>query len=127
LADEVRLWGVGSDESLREIDRASLVLESRLQEWLARDISMLGPGLLVIGREVKTDFGGFIDILCVDAAGDLVIVELKRDKTPREITAQVLDYASWVVDLSNERVSSIADAYLGDGGFESAFRERFST
>jgi len=125
LADEVRLWRVGPDERLREIDRAPLNLESRLQEWLTRDISMLDPELLVIGREVETDFGGFIDILCVDTTGDLVIVELKRDKTPREISAQVLDYASWVVDLSNERVSKIADAYLGDEGFESAFRERF--
>jgi len=90
-----------------------------------RDISMLDPGLLVIGREVETDFGDFIDLLCIDAAGDLVVVELKRDKTPREITAQALDYGSWVVDLSNERVTSIAELYLGEGGLEEAFRGRF--
>lgn len=88
VADEVHLWQIGADERLIAIDRASLNLESRLQEWLARDISILDPTLLVIGREVETDFGGFLDILCVDAAGDLVIVELKRDKTPREVTAQ---------------------------------------
>ena len=52
----------------------------------------------MIGREVETDFGGSIDILCIDAEGDLVIVELKRDRTPREVTAQALDYASWVTD-----------------------------
>jgi RecB family endonuclease NucS len=40
-----------------------LNLESRLQDWLVRDISILDPGLLVMGREVETDFGGFIDIL----------------------------------------------------------------
>ncbi len=125
MPDEVRLWRVGSAESLSEIGRSALDLEARLQEWLARDISMLDPGLLVIGREVETDFGGFIDILCVDAAGDVVVVELKRDKTPREITAQALDYGSWVVDLSNERVTSIAQAYLGDGEFEDAFRRQF--
>ncbi len=125
MPDEVRLWRVGTEESLSEISRAALDLEARLQEWLARDISMLDPGLLVIGREVETDFGGFIDLLCVDAAGDIVVVELKRDKTPREITAQALDYGSWVVDLSNERITSIAQAYLGDGGFEDAFRRRF--
>ncbi len=68
-----------------------------------------------------------IDLLCVDAAGDLVVVELKRDKTPREITAQALDYGSWVVDLSNERVTSIAEGHLGEGGFEEAFRRQFGT
>lgn len=98
-----------------------------MQEWLACDISILDRGLLVIGREVATDFGGYIDLLCIDVHGDVVMIELKRDKTPREITAQVLDYGSWIVDLSNERVSSIAQAYLGEGGLESAFRKRFGT
>ena len=125
MPNEVRLWRVGSDNGLSEISHASLDLEARLQEWLAGDISMLDPGLLVIGREVETDFGGFIDLLCVDADGDVVVVELKRDKTPREITAQALDYCSWVVDLSHERVTAISEAYLGEGGFEDAFRRRF--
>lgn len=127
MPDEVRLWRIGPDENLSEIQRASLDLEARLQEWLARDISVLDPGLLVIGREVETDFGGYIDLLCIDAVGDLVVIELKRDKTPREITAQALDYGSWVADLSNERVTSIAEAYLGEMGFEQTFRNRFGT
>ena len=79
--------------------------------------------LLVIGNQVETD-GGQIDILCVDAGGDLVIVELKRDKTPRLITAQALDYASCVVSLSHDDVTSIASDYLG-GELESAFRASF--
>jgi hypothetical protein len=124
MGDDVRIWRIGHDEQLVEVDRARLGLESRLQEWLARDISVLDPNLLVIGREVETDFGGFIDVLCVDTAGDVVIVELKRDKTPREITAQALDYASWVVGLSNDRITSIADGYL-EGGLEEAYASRF--
>jgi hypothetical protein len=69
-----------------------------------------------------------IDLLCLDHNGDTVIVELKRDKTPREITAQVLDYASWVKDLSNEKLTGIADRYLQErkgSTLEQAFRERF--
>ncbi len=116
MTDEIRFWRVMPEEKLTEINHAPLDLEQRLQEWLAKDISILDPGLMVIGREVKTDFGGYIDILCVDEFGDLTVVELKRDKTPREVTAQVLDYASWVADLSNERVSSIAETYLGYAG-----------
>ena len=125
MSDEVHLWHIGPGESLKEIERVRLDLESRLQEWIAHDISVLDPQLLVIGREVETDFGGFIDILCIDEAGDLTIVELKRDKTPREITAQALDYASWVADLSNERVRSIADLHHV-GEFENTFRTKFS-
>jgi RecB family endonuclease NucS len=80
---------------LTELGGALLNLESRLQEWLVGDISVPDPALLVIGRELGTDFRGWIDILCIDVDGDLVIVELRRDKTPREVTAQALDYASW--------------------------------
>jgi len=125
MSEEVRLWQVGTENHLSELQRAPLNLEARLQEWLARDISVLGPGLLVIGREVETDFGGYIDLLCMDAEGNLVVVELKRDKTPREITAQALDYGSWVAELSNERVTAIAEAYLRNSGFAQAFRNCF--
>jgi hypothetical protein len=65
--------------------------------------------------ELLPDFGnvpGFIGVLCIDPEGDLVIVELKRDRTPRETTAQALDYASWVKGLSAERVTEIAEDHL---------------
>jgi hypothetical protein len=74
---------------------------------------------------VETDYGGVIDLICLDDAGDVVIVELKRDRTSREITAQVLDYGSWVKELSNDRITGIAEGYLGHGKFEEAFKHRF--
>jgi hypothetical protein len=40
------------------------------------------------------------------------VVELKRDKTPRTVTAQAFDYGSWVVGLSNERIRSLREEYL---------------
>lgn len=125
MAEEVRLWRIHGGCNLREIPRSSLDMEARLEDWLAQDISILDAGLLVIGRQVETDFGGFIDLMCLDGAGDVVIVELKRDKTPREITAQVLDYGSWVKELSNDRITGIAEGYLGQGKFEEAFKRRF--
>lgn len=127
MSKEVRLWHIGPDHQLCELQDGPLDLETHLQEWLARDISILDPNLLVIGREVETDFGGYIDLLCIDAAGDLVVVELKRDKTPRQVTAQALDYGSWVAELSRDRITEIADAYLRDSGFAHAFRSRFGT
>lgn len=124
MGAEVHLWRVDDHDKLIQIGPKPLDLESRIQEWLERDISILDPGLLVIGRQVETDFGGFIDILCIDAEGDLAIVELKRDKTPREVTAQALDYASWVTDLSPDQVAAIAnDPPAVD--LQSAFKDKF--
>ena len=123
---KVRLWEVISDKELQEIPSNQINLEERLEDWLATDISVLDPNLLVIGRQVRTDFGGQIDLLCLDSAGDTVVVELKKGQTPRDVTAQALDYASWVRDLSHEQITSIADDYLGDSdSLDSAFQERF--
>lgn len=125
MPEEVRLWRIEGGDNLREIPRSPLDLEARLEVWLKRDISVLSQGLLVIGCQVETDFGGLIDLLCLDHSGDVVVVELKRNKTPREITAQTLDYGSWVKDLSAERITAIAETYLGKGKFEEAFKRRF--
>lgn len=128
MAQNIRLWTIGGGSALRELSPSKLDLESRLEAWLEADISILENNLLVIGRQVTTDFGGCIDLLCIDGAGDLVVLELKRDKTPREIVAQALDYASWIAELPAHRVTSIANDYLGaHGPLEKAFSERFRT
>jgi RecB family endonuclease NucS len=83
-----------------------------VEGWIAKQPELLGLEILVIGRQVASDFGGRIDLLGIDADGNLVIVELKRDRTPREIVAQVLDYASWVAGLTT-RQHDRAIAFLG--------------
>jgi len=127
MPQDIRVWEVeGESNTLKEIKSTKLEKEELLEMWLEQDISILSEDLLVIGRQVQTDFGGVIDLLCLDSNGDVVIVEIKRDRTPREITAQVLDYASWVEDLSSERLTGIADDYLGDRGpLDQAFQKRF--
>ena len=126
MAEEIRIWQVEDQGRLKEITRSKLDLEERLEAWLEKDISTLSDDLLVIGRQVETKFGGIIDLLCLDRNGDVVIVELKRRKTPRNVTAQVLDYGSWVKDLSNEKITDLANSYLSEGGpLEEAFKDRF--
>lgn len=122
---EVRLWEVTPDEKLNPILNSEISLEERLEDWLASDISILDPNLLVIGRQVRTAFGGVIDLLCLDYNGDIVVVELKKGKTPREVAAQALDYASWVSSLSAGAITNIAEEYLSNsGGFKSEFEQR---
>ena len=94
-SQNTRLWLIKNKE-LVEISKSKLDFEIRLEDWIASDMSIISPNLLFLGRQVPTNYGGYIDILAMEENGDLVIVELKREKTPRDITAQVLDYASWV-------------------------------
>ena len=126
MTQEVRLWIVGGDDVLTEVPRGALDLENRLERWIERDVSLLSPDLLVFGRQVQTDHGGVIDLLCLDPEGNVVIVELKRGRTPREVTAQVLDYAAWAQDLSSDRILQIASEQLGGAkAFEQAFHTAF--
>ena len=123
---KIRLWEITPDQKLSELTSKQISLEERLEDWLESDISVLDPNLLVIGRQVNTDFGGTIDLLCLDSAGDTVVVELKKGRTPREVTAQALDYASWVKELSSERLADIADAYFRDeNSLASEFQNKF--
>ena len=124
---KIRLWEITPDQKLVEMTSNRIPLEERLEEWLESDISVLDPNLLVIGRQIDTDYGGTIDLLCLDSSGDTVVVELKKGRTPREVTAQALDYASWVKNLSYEQLSEIADEYFQDeGSLASKFQNRFS-
>ena len=126
MPQKIRMWEVTPQNTLSEVSTSEINLEQQLEDWLESDISMLSPDLLVIGRQVQTDFGGWIDLLCLDSNGDSVIVELKKGKTPREVTTQALDYASWVKDLSFNQITDIAEHYAKLGGsLSEAFMERF--
>ncbi len=127
---KIKLWEITTNEEPKEIPSNEISLEERLERWLESDIAVLEPDLLVIGRQVRTPFDGTIDLLCMDRWGDTVVLELKRGKTPREVTAQALDYASWVKDLSKDELLAIADPYLKKKSLpslEKAFSERFET
>jgi hypothetical protein len=125
MAEEVRIWQVEKTDALTEIKRSRLDREERIERWISSDISLLSPDLLIIGEQVETASGGRIDLLCMDRSGNLVIVELKRDKTPREVTAQALDYASWVKELDAEGIDAIASQHLKGANLEDAFQSKF--
>lgn len=127
MADKVRMWEIADGGSLQEMASSRLDREDRLEKWIKQDVSVLEPagaGLLIIGEQVETAYGKRIDLLCINADGNLVIVELKRDKTPREVTAQALDYASWVQGLDSKQIEETAAAFLGKS-LRKAFDETF--
>ncbi|NIA09505.1 MAG: DUF91 domain-containing protein [Nitrospiraceae bacterium] len=73
-----------------------------------------GSKVLIIGRQVTTNLNTFIDLLGIDKIGNTVVVELKRDKTPRETVAQLLEYASFVENLDYSQLNEIYRDYSGE-------------
>ena len=100
---EVGVWRI--DQGLKAVHFKELEQEAVLQQIIAGDISVVDSRLMVIGREVSTVFGGRVDVLAIDAAGNLAVIELKRNRTPREIVAQILDYGSWVRNLTADEIA----------------------
>jgi hypothetical protein len=102
---------------LVEASKTSLDLESHLESWLeGSPWAIAQEPLLVIGRQTSAAVEGgtvFPDLLTLDRDGNLVIVELKKGRAPREVTTQLLEYAAWASELADDDIIDMAAAYLG--------------
>jgi hypothetical protein len=114
MATELKIWQIANDGLIPVADTAfeSNHIEQQLENWIAKDPAILGEDLLIIDRQRSIEGVGRLDLLCIDATGALVIVELKRDSTPREAIAQALDYASWLNSRSDKEITDFAEGYL---------------
>jgi RecB family endonuclease NucS len=119
------IWRVG--EQPAPLGSSRLTSEQQLEDMIVRDPRILSSEWMLIGRQEVTAHGGRIDLLAIAPDASLVLIELKRDRTPREIIAQALDYASWVEKLTPDRVAQIYGRFSGGKTLDDAFRQRFGT
>lgn len=95
------------DLNLRERDH--------LQEWIAHTPAALGEELLVIQKE----FAGFdgtqerLDLLALDKAGRLVVIENKLDDSGRDVIWQALKYAAYCSTLKTAQIVDIFHRHTG--------------
>ena len=117
------IWKIGTrPEPLVEV---SLGKEALLEQMIIEDPMILSERWLLIGRQVRTTHGGFIDLLALNQDGQLIVIELKRNMTPREVVAQAIDYASWVQDLAADEIASIYNRFTNGASLGEAFQLRF--
>jgi hypothetical protein len=84
-----------------------------LEKWIKTKPDILGNDILIIGEQVYTKSGP-LDFLGIDNSGNLVIVELKRDKLARLVLAQAIDYASDLATWDIEKISEVCMSYTGN-------------
>jgi hypothetical protein len=120
------MWRIEAGKAV-PVERSALANEQLLEDILDENISLLGlPNqLLVVGRQVVTEYSGRVDLLCVDQEGTLYVVEIKKERTPREVVAQAMDYGYWVRDLDYDEIRDIYARYRPGGDFDEAFRQAF--
>jgi hypothetical protein len=117
------LWTVGAQPS--EVSRGTLATEQQLEEMIVAAPRILSDEWMLVGRQEDTGHGGRVDLLAIAPDGSLVLVELKRNRTPREVVAQALDYAAWVENLESEHVAAIYARFRPGRSLADDFRAQF--
>ena len=115
MATEIQTWQI-IDGKLTTVS-TSLVDNGRkekedLEQWLKSNPEIIGSDIAIIGEQVQTKSGP-LDFLGIDRYGNLVIIELKRDKLPREVLAQAIDYASDVSTYEPDYLNEICLSFTG--------------
>src|SRR4051812_48907105 len=133
----IKVWALDRNGSASVTAVPTTPVEHTETERLLEDVLVSSPDLLtsgieLVGRQNQT-IGGPLDLLGVDEDGVLVVFELKRGKLTREAVAQVIDYASYLHELSREQLAEHIETRSGTGGipkiddFESWYQELFGS
>lgn len=83
-----------------------------IQEWIDNNSSILGDDYLIIGKEVILPSNVRLDLLVIDKNANLVIIELKRDDSGKDIEWQAIKYASYCAGFTDTEIYNIYDNYL---------------
>ncbi len=114
MGTEIKTWEI-VDGALSQINTTLADSQRKeredLEQWIKTNPKILGEDILIIGEQVKTKTG-FLDFLGIDRSGNTVIIELKRDKLPRDILAQTIDYASDVATWDIDKLGEICQGYI---------------
>ena len=106
-----------TSERVREVNFAERGLQERydIQEWIALNPAILGDDLLIVAKEYdKFDWTNErLDLLAVDRLGNLVIIELKRDDSGRDVHWQSVKYASYLHRASPAEIVGMLADYTG--------------
>ncbi len=85
-----------------------------LQALLKSNIGVIAPDTLVVAEEFGDweDSNRSIDLLCIDKAAHLVVIELKRTEDGGHMELQAIRYAAMISTLTFEKLIEIYDRYL---------------
>jgi hypothetical protein len=117
------IWQVGAAPVA--LPTSKLVNEQLLEDMIVQDPRILSTEWMLIGRQETIGQGCRVDLLAIAPDGALVLIELKRDRTPREVVAQALEYASWLSTLTGDRIVQIYSRFAAGRSLDVDFRRRF--
>ncbi len=83
-----------------------------IEEWIRKNPDILKENLLVIGEQKSLPSGRQTDLLALDKNGNLVVIELKRDDSGKEVYWQAITYAAQFFEYSPNEIVALFEEYL---------------
>ena len=126
MASEIKTWHITNGALIpveSSLPEEGLKEKEDMEKWIKTTPSILGNDIAIIGEQVRTACGP-LDLLGIDNSGNAVIVELKRDRLPREVLAQAIDYASDVSNWEINKFEEICQSYTSQS-FEDFMTQKF--
>ena len=117
------IWTV--NDKPQPLAEARLPSERVLEDMIVAAPRILSDEWMLIGRQERTGNCGIIDLLAIAPDGALVLIELKRARTPREVVAQAIDYACWVEGLEADDIAAIYARFAPGGNLADDFQAYF--
>lgn len=97
-------WSI-DDGVPKRLKSSSLDLERDLEDWIVEVPSLIDHELSILGRQINLEGGRLKpDLIAQNAAGALVVIEIKATNIYRKAVAQALDYAAVLRDMPTEEL-----------------------
>jgi hypothetical protein len=105
-------------EKLEVVNFSDLQLKERfdVEVWVNNNPMILKEELLIISEQTILPSGRQPDLLALDKKGNLVIIELKRDDSGRDVYWQAITYAAQFSEYSFNDIIEMYEEYLKSNG-----------
>ena len=78
-------------------------LERHLEDWIVNDVTLIGEGYTLVGRQVSID-DGRLDLLAIDSRDRWLVIEIKPGRLDSGALGQALYYASSLARLDADEL-----------------------
>ncbi len=105
-------------KKLEVINFGDLEVEERfdIEVWVRENPEILGEPLLIVSEQTLLPSGRQPDLLALDKDGNMVVIELKKDDSGREVYWQGITYTAQISEFSYTDIIDMYEKYLENIG-----------
>ena len=107
----------------QRVPRSHIGLERHLEDWIVNDVTLIGEGYTLVGRQVSID-DGRLDLLAIDSRDRWLVIEIKPGRLDSGALEQALYYASSLARLDGDELYGKLNADLGNFGDKDKLSEK---